>query len=360
MTVNGWIQILLYCAVVAALVKPLGAYLTRVLDGDLPGLGADRAPALPPRRRRSARGAELARLRAGAARLQPRGRPRSSTRSQRLQGGLPLNPAGMAAVPPELAFNTAVSFVTNTNWQNYGGETTMSHLTQMAGLTVQNFVSAATGIAVAVAVIRGFARVSARSVGNFWVDLTRITLFVLLPICVVFALVLICLGHAADARRRGRGDDARRRAPDHRHRPGRLADRDQDARHQRRRLLQRQRRASVREPDRGRELPADGLDLRPRRGAHQRLRPHGRRRAPGLGDPRRDGRPLHRRRRRHLLGRGGRQPARPRARHRRRQHGGQGGPLRPGALGALRRHHHRRLLRRGQRHARQLHAARRA
>ena len=95
---------------------------------------------------------------------------------QRLQGGLPLNPAGMAAVPPELAFNTAVSFVTNTNWQNYGGETTMSHLTQMAGLTVQNFVSAATGVAVAVAVIRGFARVSARKIGNFWVDLTRITL----------------------------------------------------------------------------------------------------------------------------------------------------------------------------------------
>ena len=100
----------------------------------------------------------------------------------------------MAAVPPELAFNTAVSFVTNTNWQNYGGETTMSHLTQMAGLTVQNFVSAATGIAVAVALIRGFARVSARKIGNFWVDLTRITLFVLLPICVVFALVLIFLG----------------------------------------------------------------------------------------------------------------------------------------------------------------------
>ena len=100
---------------------------------------------------------------------------------QRLQAGLPLNPAGLGAVPPELAFNTAVSFVTNTNWQNYGGETTMSHLTQMAGLTVQNFVSAATGIAVAVAVIRGFARASAKSVGNFWVDLTRITLFVLLP-----------------------------------------------------------------------------------------------------------------------------------------------------------------------------------
>ena len=113
---------------------------------------------------------------------------------QRLQGGLPLNPAGVAAVPPALAFNTAISFVTNTNWQNYGGETTMSHLTQMAGLTVQNFVSAATGIAVAVVLIRGFARASTRSVGNFWVDLTRSTLFVLLPIAALLALVLVAQG----------------------------------------------------------------------------------------------------------------------------------------------------------------------
>ena len=193
MTVNGWIQILLYCAVVAALVKPLGAYLTRVLDGTLPGIGPIERPlyrlaGVDPREEQSWLGYALALLAfnlAGVLLLYA---------LQRLQGGLPLNPAGMAAVPPELAFNTAVSFVTNTNWQNYGGETTMSHLTQMAGLTVQNFVSAATGIAVAVAVIRGFARVSVRSIGNFWVDLTRITLFVLLPICIVFALVLIFLG----------------------------------------------------------------------------------------------------------------------------------------------------------------------
>ena len=193
MTVNGWIQILLYCAVIAALVKPLGAYLTRVLDGALPGMGWIERPlyrlaGVDPREDQSWLGYALALLAfnlAGVLVLYA---------LQRLQGGLPLNPAGMAAVPPELAFNTAVSFVTNTNWQNYGGETTMSHLTQMAGLTVQNFVSAATGIAVAVAVIRGFARVSVRSIGNFWVDLTRITLFVLLPICIVFALVLIFLG----------------------------------------------------------------------------------------------------------------------------------------------------------------------
>ena len=100
----------------------------------------------------------------------------------RMQAALPLNPAGMGAVAPDLAFNTAISFVTNTNWQNYGGETTMSYLVQMAGLTVQNFLSAATGIVLAVALIRGFARASAKTIGNFWVDLTRVTLYVLLPI----------------------------------------------------------------------------------------------------------------------------------------------------------------------------------
>ena len=100
----------------------------------------------------------------------------------------------MTAVGPELAFNTAASFMTNTNWQNYGGESTMSYLVQMAGLTVQNFVSAATGIAIAVALIRGFARASGKSIGNFWVDMTRATLYVLLPICIVLTLVYVYLG----------------------------------------------------------------------------------------------------------------------------------------------------------------------
>ena len=113
---------------------------------------------------------------------------------QRVQGMLPLDPARMGAVPPDLAFNTAVSFVTNTNWQAYGGETTLSYLTQMAGMTVQNFVSAATGIAVAAALIRGFARKSAKTVGNFAVDLTRVVLYLLLPVCIVGALVLVWLG----------------------------------------------------------------------------------------------------------------------------------------------------------------------
>lgn len=113
---------------------------------------------------------------------------------QRLQAHLPFNPAAMAAIAPDLAFNTAISFVTNTNWQAYGGETAMSYLVQMAGFTVQNFVSAATGIAVAVAVIRGFARNGAKSIGNFYVDLTRAVLYLLLPLCVVGALVLVWQG----------------------------------------------------------------------------------------------------------------------------------------------------------------------
>jgi potassium-transporting ATPase potassium-binding subunit len=113
---------------------------------------------------------------------------------QRIQGALPLNPTDVSAVPPVLAFNTAVSFVTNTNWQNYGGESTMSHLTQMAGLTVQNFASAGVGIAVAIALVRGITRRHSETIGNFWVDLTRATTRILLPLAVVFALVLAGLG----------------------------------------------------------------------------------------------------------------------------------------------------------------------
>jgi potassium-transporting ATPase potassium-binding subunit len=113
---------------------------------------------------------------------------------QRLQGGLPLNPQGLGAVSPDSSFNTAVSFATNTNWQGYGGETTMSYLTQMLALTVQNFVSAATGMATLAAFVRGLARRSAETIGNFWVDLTRTTLYILLPLSLVFALVLVSQG----------------------------------------------------------------------------------------------------------------------------------------------------------------------
>ncbi|MGJ0427202.1 potassium-transporting ATPase subunit KdpA [Methylocystis sp.] len=113
---------------------------------------------------------------------------------QRLQAYLPLNPQGFSGVPADLAFNTSMSFVTNTNWQNYVGESTMSHLTQMLGLTVHNFVSAATGLAMAFALVRGFSRAESPTIGNFWVDLTRSTLYVLLPMSIVVALALVALG----------------------------------------------------------------------------------------------------------------------------------------------------------------------
>src|SRR6202012_4079699 len=113
---------------------------------------------------------------------------------QLYQHKLPLNPQGMSGLTPDLAFNTAISFVTNTNWQAYGGESTMSYLTQMLGLTVHNFVSAATGIALAVALVRGFSRRSAKSIGNFWVDMTRCTLYILLPVSIVVGLVMVWQG----------------------------------------------------------------------------------------------------------------------------------------------------------------------
>src|SRR5665213_2524309 len=112
----------------------------------------------------------------------------------RVQKWLPFNPAEQTAVAPDLSFNTAVSFITNTNWQNYGGESTLSYLVQMLGLTHQNYLSAATGIVLAMALIRGFARHSVRTVGNFWVDVTRCTLYLLIPFCVPYALFLVWQG----------------------------------------------------------------------------------------------------------------------------------------------------------------------
>ena len=226
----------------------------------------------------------------------------------RLQGLLPFNPAGMTAVPEYLSFNTAISFITNTNWQNYGGESTLSYLVQMLGLTHQNFLSAATGIVLAVALIRGFARASAKTVGNFWVDITRCTLYILIPICIPFALFLVWQGMPQTLGALCRCHHAGRRQADHRRGSGRLADRHQDARHQWRRLLQRQRGASLREPDGALQPNSDGLDLRARRRAHQCVRPHGRQSAPGLGHPRRHGRFVLGRCRRLLLGGSGRQP----------------------------------------------------
>jgi K+-transporting ATPase ATPase A chain len=197
MTIFGWIQILIYCAIVIALTPFLGGYMTRVFSGERTFL----SPVLRP--------VEIAIYK--LAGVNERNEQHAVTYTigmllfhaggllilyvlMRAQAVLPFNPAEQTAVPPDLSFNTAVSFITNTNWQNYGGESTMSYLVQMLGLTHQNYLSAATGIVLGVALIRGFARHSVRTVGNFWVDVTRCTLYVLIPICVPYALFLIWQG----------------------------------------------------------------------------------------------------------------------------------------------------------------------
>src|SRR6516225_5000844 len=197
MTIIGWLQILLFCVIVVALVKPLGAYMTHVFNGERTWL----SPVLQPVESTIhwAGGVDETReqgwlMYAVGMLLFHAGGLLILYALMRAQASLPFNPAEQSTVAPDLSFNTAVSFITNTNWQNYGGESTMSYLVQMLGLTHQNYLSAATGIVLAVALIRGFARHSVRTVGNFWVDVTRCTLYVLLPICVPYALFLIWQG----------------------------------------------------------------------------------------------------------------------------------------------------------------------
>jgi potassium-transporting ATPase potassium-binding subunit len=197
MTVNGWVQIAIYFAIIVAITVPLGGYMTRVFAGERTFLSPVLRPVedvfytvsgVDPTREQNwivyTVGMLLFNLVAFA----------SLYLLMRLQGVLPFNPQGFAGVAPDLALNTAISFTTNTNWQNYGGESTLSYFVQMTGLTVHNFVSAATGIAIAVALIRGFARRTAQTIGNFWADLTRATLYVLLPISIIAALFLIFQG----------------------------------------------------------------------------------------------------------------------------------------------------------------------
>ena len=197
MTANGYLQIAFFLVVVVALAKPLGAYMARIYEGQ---------PAVLNRF-----GAPIERLIYRLCGVDPTHEMRWTQYAlaaltfslfgllltyalQRLQNYLPLNPADMAAVSPDSSFNTSVSFNTNTNWQGYAGESTMSYLTQMLALTVQNFVSAAMGMAVLIALIRAFARQSMQTIGNFWVDLTRGTLYILLPISLVLAVVLVSQG----------------------------------------------------------------------------------------------------------------------------------------------------------------------
>src|ERR1700730_6816834 len=197
MTINGWFQIALFCVIIVALARPFGGYMTRVFAGERTWL----SPVLRPVERVIYRlcGVDekveqhwlvyaVAMLLFSVAGFV------SLYALQRLQRSLAVNPQGQTGLEESLAFNTAVSFVTNTNWQSYVPETTMSYLVQMAGLTVHNFVSAAAGITMAVAVIGGFARRSAKTIGNFWVDLTRCTLYILLPVSIVVALVFVWQG----------------------------------------------------------------------------------------------------------------------------------------------------------------------
>jgi K+-transporting ATPase ATPase A chain len=197
MTTNGVLQILIYLAVLLLLTKPLGIYMARVYSGERTFM--DRI--LGPIERLIYRLAGINhdqemdwKMYALAMLVFNLFSLLAVYALQRLQQVLPLNPQGMPAVTPDSSFNTAVSFATNTNWQGYSGETTMSYLTQMLGLTVQNFVSAATGMAVLVAFIRALLRHSARTLGNFWVDLTRSTLYILLPLSIVLALALVSQG----------------------------------------------------------------------------------------------------------------------------------------------------------------------
>jgi potassium-transporting ATPase potassium-binding subunit len=197
MTLNGWLQIALYVGVLVLCVKPLGRYMARVFNGERTWLDSVLRP--------------VERLIYRISGVDPRQEQHWTTYTaamllfnlagfmllyalQRLQHLLPLNPQDFGPPSPDSAFNTAVSFTSNTNWQSYSGESTMSYLSQMAGLTVQNFLSAATGIVLAIALIRGFARRSAQTVGNFWVDMVRTTLWILLPLSFVLALVLVWQG----------------------------------------------------------------------------------------------------------------------------------------------------------------------
>lgn len=197
MTLVGWLQISLTLLAVLLAIKPLGLYMSHVFAGERTLL----SPVLNPVERAFYAVAGIDKTREQNWISYAFGVLLFSTAGflvlygiLRLQNILPLNPQGFAGVAPDLAFNTAVSFITNTNWQSYGGETTMSHFSQMAGLTVQNFLSAATGMAIAVALSRAFVRSNMTTLGNFWVDMTRATLYVLLPLAVIVALLFIALG----------------------------------------------------------------------------------------------------------------------------------------------------------------------
>ena len=195
---SGWLQFALYFVALVLITKPMGLYLLQVLDAKgktwldpvLRPLerATYRVMGVDPNKEHDWKQYTLAMLLFSLVGCL------FTYAILRLQNILPLNPQGLAGVTPDCSFNTATSFTTNTNWQSYVGETTMSYFSQMVGLAFHNFVSAATGIAIAAALVRGIARHTANTIGNFWVDLVRVTYYLLIPICVVFALFLVSQG----------------------------------------------------------------------------------------------------------------------------------------------------------------------
>src|SRR5580700_4188688 len=197
MTANGWLQFAIFSIILLVTVRPVGAYITRVLEGERTGLD----PVLRPFERLIYRlcgvnaEAEMSwRQYAGAMLGFSAATMLFSYVIERLQNHLPWNPQHLVAVGTDLAFNTAASFTTNTNWQSYVPETTMSYFTEMVGLATHNFWSAAVGIAVAIALIRGIKRTTSGTIGNFWVDATRILLYILAPASLIYALLLVGQG----------------------------------------------------------------------------------------------------------------------------------------------------------------------
>jgi K+-transporting ATPase ATPase A chain len=197
MTIQGWILILAFTGILLALAKPMGVWLFALYEGRRTPLHVALGPVergfyklagIDPDAEQSWRRYAVHMLIFNAVLML------FTYAVLRLQGILPGNPQGLSGLSEHLSFNTAVSFTTNTNWQSYGGESTMSNLSQMLGLTIHNFLSAATGIALAFALFRGFARRQAASIGNFWADVTRITLYLLLPLSIAYALFLIASG----------------------------------------------------------------------------------------------------------------------------------------------------------------------
>ncbi|HYK24082.1 MAG TPA: potassium-transporting ATPase subunit KdpA, partial [Candidatus Acidoferrum sp.] len=198
MQASGWIQFAFYVVALVLITKPMGLYLLQVLDANgktwldpvLQPLerGTYRVMGIDPNREHDWKQYTFAMLMFSLVGCL------FTYAILRLQNILPLNPQGLAAVSPDCSFNTATSFTTNTNWQSYSGETTMSYFSQMVGLAFHNFVSAAVGIAIAAALVRGIARHSAQTIGNFWVDLVRVTYYLLIPICLVFAVFLVSQG----------------------------------------------------------------------------------------------------------------------------------------------------------------------